>query len=125
MTPLIINQAPEEERTMNKNEHLLTILNEECAELIQELIITLSQLQQRTSKVLRFSGEEAQPGQGLPNSARLLQEWHDAIALVEMLQEAEVLRIPTSIEARQAIELKKLKVRTFLEHSKECGTLDD
>ena len=48
---------------MTREEHLLTILAEECAEVAQ-----------RCSKALRFGLDEIQEGQSLTNAERITQE---------------------------------------------------
>ena len=83
---------------MNRNEHLLWILAEECAEVAQ-----------RASKAARFGLEEVQPGQPLSNSRRILQE--DGCLPADDL--------------RTQIDAKKLKVEKFLRYSRERGTLVD
>lgn len=96
---------------MNRTEHLLTILAEECNEVGQ-----------RVSKALRFGLNEVQPGQTRQNTDRLLEEILDLFAVVEMLQEEGLIYIEPSI-GTAAIDAKKAKVEKFLEYSKQCGTL--
>lgn len=59
---------------MNRTEHLLWVLAEECAEVAQ-----------RASKAARFGLDEVQPGQALTNEERLWQEMCDLCAVGEML----------------------------------------
>lgn len=96
---------------MTRIEHLLTIAAEECTEIGQ-----------RASKALRFSLEEVQPGQALSNAERIMYEYRDLQAVMEMLEDEGVL---PSIWIRDAaaIEAKKAKVEKFLLHSAEVGTL--
>ncbi len=94
---------------MNRIEHLLTILAEECTEVGQ-----------RASKAIRFSPEEVQPSQDLTNAQRIVYEFNDIIAIMEMLKEEGVINL---IEDRTMIDKKKEKVEKFLLYSKECGTL--
>lgn len=95
---------------MNRTEHLLSCLAEECAEVAQ-----------RVSKALRFGLAEVQPGQPLTNAQRIGQEFHDLLAVVEMLEEAGALDRPTG--STTAIERKKAKVLAFMEYAEQCGTL--
>lgn len=95
---------------MNRIEHLLSCLSEECAEVSQ-----------RASKALRFGLTEVQPGQDLDNAARIGVELQDVFTIVEMLVEAgalDVRRDPT------AVRIKKKKVEKFMAYARECGTLD-
>lgn len=94
---------------MNKSEHLLSCLAEECAEVAQ-----------RVSKALRFGLTEVQPGQPLSNAERIAQELNDLIAVVELLEEAGLVpRTGTVL----AIEQKKIKVRHFMEYAEQIGAI--
>lgn len=96
---------------MTRTEHLLLILAEECVEVAH-----------RVSKAMRFGLDEIEPGQALTNADRIVQEWQESLAMVEMLEEEGVLRRPTDVHA---IERKKAKVAAFLEYSRECKTLEE
>lgn len=95
---------------MNRTEHLLSILAEECAEVAQ-----------RCSKAARFGLAEVQPGQALTNMDRILREWADATAGMEMLMEAAQIAEPAGW--RDLVLAKKAKVEQFLAYSAQCGTL--
>lgn len=95
---------------MNRTEHLLTCLAEECAEVAQ-----------RASKALRFGLAEIQPGQNFTNAERIALEFRDMLALAEMLEDECGLYLYW--HDKPGIERKKIKVREFLEYSKQCGTL--
>lgn len=88
---------------MNKIEHLLTILTEECVESAQ-----------RATKAIRFGLEEIQPGQPEDNRRRLEREMAEAVAVFEMLG----LRIRDEDKA-----VKREKVEKFMAYSRELGTL--
>jgi hypothetical protein len=96
---------------MNRQEHLLLILEEECIETAQ-----------RVSKALRFSVEEVQPGQKLTNAERLIYEFNDIVAMMEMLKDEGVIG---EFHDPIAVIEKKKKVEKFLELSKEHGTLSE
>ncbi len=96
---------------MNRLEHLLTILAEECNEVAV-----------RCSKAKRFGLAEIQPEQLLTNAQRIRQEVQDVFALLSMLH------LEGHIDASKdfnAIDEKKSKVEKFLEYSRQCGTLTD
>lgn len=95
---------------MNRVEHLLWVLAEECNEVAQ-----------RASKAARFGLQEVQPGQGLSNAERIMGEYADLQAAVEMLIEEGAL--PEG-DLRRQIDMKKAKVEKFLLYSAECGTLE-
>jgi len=96
---------------MTKEEHLLTCLAEECAEVAQ-----------RVSKALRFGTTEIQQGQPLDNAARIMSEINDLIAVIEILQTVKVL---LSGPDRTAINAKKNKLIEWIRYSETCGTLTD
>jgi len=96
---------------MNREEHLLTILGEECAELHQE-----------ASKALRF-GIDEQRDLPTSNCERMQKEFNDVLALIEMLNDFycdNIFSTDTTL-----INLKKLKVEKYLIYSKELGTLQE
>lgn len=94
---------------MNRTEHLLFTLAEECAEVAQ-----------RASKAARFGLDEIQPGQVQTNEARIWDEMNDLAALGEMII---ALRGQGGL-SRDAIDAKKRKVERFIEYSKQCGCYD-
>lgn len=90
---------------MKRQEHLLVILAEECAEVAQ-----------RASKALRFGMDEIEPGQKLTNRERLCGEISDLWAAASML----------GLEGdRERVIAKKQKVEEFLGYSRVLGTLDE
>ena len=94
---------------MNRTEHLLSCLAEECAEVAH-----------RVSKALRFGLTEIQSGQSLTNAQRIAQELNDLIAIKELLRENGVdLRLD-----HHAVEAKKAKVLAFVEYARNIGALD-
>ena len=96
---------------MNRLEHLLTILVEECAEV-----------QQASTKTLRFGLEEGRDLSAMEygnNVQRLRHEINDVLAMVEMLESEGLNLSPdTALIAR-----KQAKVEKYLRYSIECGTL--
>lgn len=95
---------------MTRTEHLLSILAEECAEVAQ-----------RTTKAMRFGLTEIQPGQEQSNAERIMAEYHDLMAVVEMLQDAGELPKFYSVSKIMA---KQAKVEHYLKFSDNCGTVD-
>lgn len=90
---------------MTREEHLLTILAEECTELAH-----------RCHKALRFGLTETQPGQPYDNSQRIVCEYTDVLGAAAHLG---LVANPGGIEA------KREKIERYLEHSRRCGTLDE
>jgi NTP pyrophosphatase (non-canonical NTP hydrolase) len=93
---------------MNRREHLYTILQEECAEIIQCV-----------SKIKRFGLTNTQPASGKLNLEILNDEVNDLVAMLHMLEQDGV---PIVINSAK-IDAKKAKVEKYLEISKKAGTL--
>ena len=91
---------------MTREEHLINNITEECLEVAQ-----------RASKALRFGMEEIQPGQLLTNRERLIDEFNDLVAVLEMAG------LPLQVVNGHKIEMKIKKVERYLAYAKECGTL--
>lgn len=96
---------------MTKEEHLLTILAEECVEAAQ-----------RVTKILRFGFDEVQANQPKTNVQRLEDELYDVLAMWCML--AETGRMADPFLYQQAIEDKKKKVAKYMKMSQALGTLE-
>lgn len=92
---------------MTRQEHLLTIAMEECCEVAHRL-----------SKLLRFGGDEVQPGQLLTNRERVSEEFADLLAVLAM-SGIDV----DSPWVHSAADAKRRKVEHFLKYSAERGTL--
>jgi len=93
---------------MTRQEHLLTIIGEECAEV-----------HQRCSKALRFGLQEVQPGQSLTNAQRIIQEFNDLVTVVKMMGED----FTKGAFDLKEMEAKENKVEKYLLYSAECGTV--
>ena len=88
---------------MNRREHLLIILGEECSELHKE-----------TCKILRF-------GYDHDKWMRLQAEYNEILAMVQMIADEGI----SIYEHEHMIQAKKEKVERFLLESKKLGTLED
>ena len=80
---------------MTRDEHLQLIAIEECGELAHRL-----------SKALRFGMDQVQPNQPLTNRERIIAEYCDLIAAMEMIG-------ITSLD-RAMIDAKHRKVERYL-----------
>lgn len=98
---------------MDVNEHLLTCLAEECAEISEQC----SKIAVRASKALRFGTNEVQPGQLLSNVERLSLELADILAVAEMLESAGIIN-------RTQVVRKKIKIDKFMAYARQCGALE-
>lgn len=94
---------------MTRTENLLTILGEECVETAQ-----------RVSKAIRFTLDEVQPEQDLTNAQRIVYEFNDILAVMEILQEEGIFE---KVIDREAITKKKIKVAKYLSYSAEIGAV--
>jgi len=95
---------------MNKQEHYLTCLAEECNEVAQ-----------RVSKALRFGLAEVQDGQGLNNAERISVELNDLLAVAEILHEMGVIpAYQPTVADRQA---KFMRIEKFMPIGRKHGAL--
>ena len=95
---------------MNRIEHLLTCLAEECAEV-----------QQAVAKAQRFGLDDGYPGTDRTNKGDLENELTDLFAVLEMLEDDGILTCGES--RRKAIDRKKAKVCEFMRYAEQRGTL--
>lgn len=98
---------------MNRLELLLVILSEECAELAKEC-----------SKALRFGLDDFEPGTTVNNRDRIINEFNDLYAMIQMLVNDGILD-NNLIGDSKSIKKKISKVETYLNYSKNAGTLND
>lgn len=95
---------------MTREEHLLTILAEECVEVAQ-----------RVSKALRFGLTEIQKGATLDNAERIVDELHDLIAVATILEQDGIL---WGIQPNaDRINDKLRKIECYFDISRAQGTL--
>jgi len=95
---------------MTRQEQLLVILMEECAEVTQ-----------RASKALRFGLTDptgTEPNQPYTNKDRLLMEVNDLYAVIEMVFDSE-----GRFYSPMLIQDKKEKVEKYLKLSEKLGIL--
>ena len=97
--------------SLTRQEYLLICLAEECDEVGQ-----------RVSKALRFGLSEVQPGQPLNNGARILEEIHDLLSVLAILQREGVLPSPP-LFPDDTIAAKLAKIEKFMAISREQGIL--
>jgi hypothetical protein len=93
---------------MNRDEHIRLIAAEECMEVAQRL-----------SKALRFGMTERQPGQPLDNRERVIEEYNDLVAAMELAG------FPLQVINGRKVDAKLEKIERFLIYSAECGTLKE
>ena len=95
---------------MTREEHLLTILAEECNEVAQ-----------RCSKALRFGLDEIQADQSYTNAERISIEVAQLHATFEMMFDENLLPAPQRAHMRE----KKAAIVRWMDYSKKQGTLTD
>lgn len=98
---------------MNRTEHLLTILAEECAEVAKN-----------ATKALRFGLTDHEPGLHESNAERIMYEYHDLQAVIVMLQGHGLLPVVPDEIIVDRVRAKCAKVEKYLLYSAKCGTLD-
>jgi NTP pyrophosphatase (non-canonical NTP hydrolase) len=95
---------------MNRTEHLLVCLAEECAEVAKAV-----------SKALRFGLDDGAPGSDATNAQDIAGELNDLVAVAELLEECGAIPRRHSI---RDIEAKKAKVLSFLEYAERRGAVE-
>jgi len=90
---------------LDRKQLLIIQTGEEAAELVQEI-----------SKCLRFGPHEQYAGSDKTNIQRVVFEFNDLLALMEMLIQGPFID-------RDLILQKKLKVEKNLRYSEKCGIL--
>lgn len=97
---------------MNKQEHLLVCLAEECAEVTHVV-----------SKILRFGLENRHPKRPElgTNRERLTAELTDVTAIIEMVQKMGLLT-EEGISWNE-LDKKREKVEKYMDIARSCGTL--
>lgn len=93
---------------MDMREHLLVCLAEECAEV-----------QQATTKALRFGLKDGYPGTDRTNEGDLFRELDDLFAVVEMLQGVGIQWRPDY----KKMAAKKEQVIKFMGYAEQRGAL--
>ena len=85
---------------MNRTDEILTITQEECAEIIQVI-----------SKIFRFGlgHEHISSHRGISNTDKLNEEVGDLLAMLDLLQEEGILD-PAKLEEAKQQKIAKLKV---------------
>jgi len=96
---------------MNKVEHLLTCLVEECAEV-----------QQAVCKAQRFGLDDGYPGSVTTNAQDIVKECTELIAVVEMLQEEGVI---TGVGLFSSKYEKKERVKQYMKYAESRGMLEN
>lgn len=99
---------------MNRSEHLLSCLAEECCEVGQ-----------RVSKALRFGLAEVQAGQPLTNAERIAEELRDLWSVALMLSDEGHLGLANLWPTAEQTRAKRLKIEKFMAISREQGVLHD
>lgn len=95
---------------LNREQYILTLIQEECAELSQ-----------RASKALRFGLYEVQPGQELDNWERLRGEFVDLWTCVCLLD-----RLLVNFDYdHDEVAAKISKIKKYMELSINRGILED
>lgn len=98
-----------EKNALSQEQYLLVKVSEECNETGQ-----------RAAKCLCFGMDEKQEGQDLYNFQRLIYEFNDIVAVMELLFEKYPQNNPVD---RVMVDAKKDKLRKWMEYSVKQGTL--
>ena len=98
---------------MTREEHLFTILSEECLEVSH-----------RIHKLQRFGKHQVEPGQALTNEQRVVREYADVLAVMQMLLNEQGITDYSGVIMENMIDTKISKVEEFLLLTKN-GTLSE
>ena len=100
---------------MNMTEYLLTKINEEALEVAH-----------RATKALRFGLDEVQPGQEADNAQRMIGEYMQLVASLQMLEmHTERSLIPRGSLREAMVDAAIAKTQEFMNYSRQLGTLTD
>lgn len=101
---------------MKRSEHLLVCLMEECAEV-----------QQAVAKSLRFGLEDHHPERpDLTNEAEILTEFYQLVAVMDLLQQEEIIATLSEVEVEKIKRRKLEKLDEYMEYSrKTCRLIED
>lgn len=94
---------------MNKREHLLTCLIEECSEI-----------QKPICKAQRFGENDHYPEATITNIEEVENEIDDLMGVIELLREEGILRRPIN---PINVEKKKAKIKKYMEYARNVGAL--
>lgn len=98
---------------MNRKDHLLLLLMEECAEV-----------QQACSKILRFGMEDSKTPIEPNNEEKLLNEIYDLLTVLDVIHE-EVTSLVLDQELYEISHVKRKKIEKWIKYSKEKGKIHD
>lgn len=98
---------------MTERENLYQVLQEECGEIIQA-----------ASKIMRFGEYNHHPNKPLiTNTSELMTEYYQLQAVMEILQENNILPVLSEKEIMQIKENKKAKVAAYAAMSVSLGLI--
>lgn len=97
---------------MNVKEYLLTQAASECNEVAH-----------RITKAMQFGMDEVQEGQGQTNAERIVSEFYDLIAAMQMLQDRGLIKVDRE-QMDKAIKAKIAKVNHYMKFAEQCKTLE-
>lgn len=98
---------------MNRLEHILTIIGEEAAEVVQA-----------ASKAKRFGLDDGYPNSETTNAQDLMKEYYELMAVISMLNKETYIMYSDEV-AYDIIVDKQRRVEDYLLYSKERGTLNE
>ena len=97
---------------MTENEHILTCLAEECAEVAKNV-----------SKALRFGLDDKYPEDGLPNRELIRIEMIDLLATYEMASERNLVPEICTDTIRGRMKTKQARVLKWMDYAQTQGTI--
>lgn len=104
--------ANQEQSALSLADNLLAHLAQECCEVAA-----------RCTKAQMFGLDEVQPEQPLTNRRRIVEELQDLFAIVDEMQEYEILPRLSMRDSQARISAKIRKAGTFRNYSRKLGRL--
>lgn len=99
---------------MNREDYLLTVFTEELSEVIKNVC-----------KAQRFGMHDMNPETEQLNSSAILQEFEEAVAVLEMLQDSKSITLFNPKQTSEIRQAKKNKVEKWIKYSIEKGKYNE
>lgn len=97
---------------MDRTEYLLTQAASEACEVAH-----------RVTKALHFGLKEIQPGHGLTNAERIVEEYIQLKGVMQMLEDERIIQFPLPRDEDRMVAAKIARVEDYMEYARKVGSL--